>query len=82
VSSAAPNYEHTEEAHKPKNSPATTTPVAAPSVVGAVLSIFQTLILHTTSSLIMSFYAPPDGLASQSALLELYSQLVAVPQQY
>jgi len=50
VSSAAPNYEHTEEAHKPKNSPATTTPVAVPSVVGAVLSIFQTFKLHTTST--------------------------------
>jgi len=81
VASAAPNYEHTEEAHKPKNSPATTTPVAVPSVVGAVLSIFQTFKLHTTSSLISSFVAV-DGEATQSALLELYSQLAAAPQQY
>lgn len=81
MSSAAPNYEHTELPHKPKNSPATTTPVAVPSVVGAVLSIFQTFKLHTTSSLISSFVAV-DGEATQSALLELYSQLAAAVQQY
>jgi len=82
VSSAAPNYEHTEEAHKPKNSPATTTPVAVPSVVGAVLSIFQTFKLHTTSSLISSFVALDDGAATQSVLSVPNSQLTAVLQQY
>lgn len=81
MASGSPNYEHTEEAHKPKNSPATTTPVAAPSVVGAVLSIFQTFKLHTTSSLISSFVAL-DGAATQSVLSVPNSQLAAVLQQY
>lgn len=55
MTSLAANYIQAVAPHALNIVPTTLTPVAAPSVDGAVLSIFQTFKLQTTSSLNAGF---------------------------